>query len=49
MNGAKSCNTGIDGRMFMSNFLLVLHVQLNVVPFKVVIQHVLDFKLILGI
>ena len=35
----------VDGRMFMSYFLYVLHV----VPFNTFIQHVLDFKLILGI
>ena len=49
MNGVKSSDTGIDGRMFVSNFLHVLHVELNVVPFNVFIQHVLDIKLILGI
>lgn len=48
-NGVRNYNTGIDGRMFMANFLHVLHVDLNVVPFNVFIQHVLDFKLILGI
>jgi len=49
LNGVKNYNPGIDGRMFMLNFLHVLHVELNVVPFNVFIQHVLDFKLILGI
>jgi hypothetical protein len=49
MNGVKSYNIGIDGRMFMSNFLHVLHVELNAVPFHVIIQHVLDLNLILGI
>jgi len=48
MNGVESYNTGIVGRIFMSNFLHVLHVELNAVPFNVVIQHVLDFKRILG-
>jgi len=49
LNGLKNYNTGIDGRMFVSNFLRVLHVELNVVPFNAFIQHVLDFKLILGL
>jgi hypothetical protein len=48
-NAAKSNNIGTYGRMFLSDFLHMLHVELNVVPFNVDVQLGLDFKLILGI